>query len=271
MIPVPKLSVSEITTKDWTFEQDVRGYVAADLDGMGLWRDKLDRFGEERGIELVQEVGLPVANVVDGGYFPRKTRSQTDLQIQDTMEAVRLTSRLRCDCLLVVSGEVGSFFRTREEATDIIVAALRRLAPIADEHGVNLALEPIHPMYTGYTFLRTIAHAREVLERVDHPRVGLFFDTYHLWQEDDLLTQIKSVAGKIFGVHVSDWREPPRSPSDRALPGSGVMPLKEILRAIERTGYQGFYDIELFSEELWQRDYFLLLKECKCAFARLWE
>jgi len=268
---MPKLSVSEITTKNWTFEQDVRGYAAAGLDGMGLWRDKLDRYGEERGIELLQEVGLPVANVVDAGYFPRKTRSQTELQIQDTIEAIRLTSRLGCDCLLIVSGEVGSFFRTREEAVDIIVGALRRLAPIADEHGVNLALEPIHPMYTGYTFLHTIADTREVLERVDHPRVGLFFDTYHLWQEEDLLAQIESVAGKIFGVHVSDWREPPRSPSDRALPGTGIMPLKEILQAIERTGYEGFYDIELFSEELWQWDYFLLLEECKRTFTALWK
>jgi sugar phosphate isomerase/epimerase len=268
---MPKLSVSEITTKDWTFEQDVRGYAAAGLDGMGLWRDKLDRFGEEWGIGLLQEVGLPVANVVDAGYFPRKTRSQVERQIQDTIQAIWLTSRLNCDCLLIVSGEVGSFFRTREEALDIVVAALRRLAPIADEEGVNLALEPIHPMYAGYTFLHTIAATREVLERVDHPRVGLFFDTYHLWQEEDLLTQIESVAGKIFGVHVSDWQRLPRSLSDRALPGSGIMPLGEILRAIERTGYEGFYDVELFSEELWQGDYTLLLEECKRTFAALWE
>jgi sugar phosphate isomerase/epimerase len=266
-----KLSVSEITTRDWSFEQDVRGYAAAGLDGVGLWRDKLDRYGETGGVELLQEVGLPVANVVDAGYFPRKTQSQTELQVQDTIEAIRLTSRLDCDCLLVVSGEVGSEFRTREEALDIVVSALRRLAHIADDQGVNLALEPIHPMYTGYTFLRTIAHTREILERVDHPRVGLFFDTYHLWQEEDLLAQIESVAGKIFGVHVSDWREPPRSPSDRVLPGAGIMPLAEILTAIERTGYDGFYDIELFSEELWRSDYSALLEDCKSAFARLWE
>jgi len=268
---MPRLSVSEITTKNWTFEQDVRGYAAAGLDGMGLWRDKLDRFGQDRGLELLQEVGLPVANVVDAGYFPCKTRSQTELQIRDTIDAIQLTSRLGCDCLLIVCGEVGSFFRTREEAVEIIVAALRRLAPVADEYGVNLALEPIHPMYTGYTFLRTVSDTRQILERVDHPRVGLFFDTYHLWQENDLLTQIEAVAGKIYGVHVSDWREPPRSPSDRALPGAGVMPLREILGAVERTGYAGFYDIELFSEELWQGDHSQLLAECKRAFATLWE
>ena len=265
-----KLSVSEITTKDWTFAQDVRGYARAGLGGMGLWRDKLDHFGEEEGIELLKEVGLPVANVVDAGYFPQKTRSQTELQIQDTVEAIRLTSRLNCDCLLIVSGDVGSFFRPREEAVDIIVNALHRLAPIADEQGVNLAVEPIHPMYIGYTFLRTIADTREVLERVDHHRVGLFLDTYHLWQEENLLEQIKSVAGKIFGVHVSDWREPPRSTADRTLPGAGVIPLPEILKAVERTGYEGYYDIEIFSEELWQEDHALLLGECKEAFARLW-
>ena len=53
---MPKLSVSEITTKNWTFEQDVRGYAAAGLDGIGLWRDKLDRYGEEL-LQAIERTG----------------------------------------------------------------------------------------------------------------------------------------------------------------------------------------------------------------------
>ena len=49
------------------------------------------------------------------------------------------------------------------------------------------------------------------------------------------------------------------------------MPLREILKAVDRTGYEGFYDVELFSEELWQGDYSQLLRDCKRAFADLWE
>ena len=48
------------------------------------------------------------------------------------------------------------------------------------------------------------------------------------------------------------------------------MPLREILDAVEGTGYEGFYDIELFSEELWQSDYSQLVAECKRMFLGLW-
>jgi sugar phosphate isomerase/epimerase len=49
-------------------------------------------------------------------------------------------------------------------------------------------------------------------------------------------------------VHVNDWREPTRGWADRALPGDGVAGVPAILAAIDRAGWDGFYDIEIFSD-----------------------
>ena len=43
--PDRALSVCQITTRDWTFEQDVRGYAAAGVRGLSVWWDKLQPVG----------------------------------------------------------------------------------------------------------------------------------------------------------------------------------------------------------------------------------
>jgi sugar phosphate isomerase/epimerase len=49
-------------------------------------------------------------------------------------------------------------------------------------------------------------------------------------------------------VHVSDRREPTRSHFDRVLPGDGVLDLAAAFRAVEASGYDGWYDVEIFSD-----------------------
>ena len=50
-------------------------------------------------------------------------------------------------------------------------------------------------------------------------------------------------------MHVNDWRGETRDWDDRALPGEGVMDLPAILGALEAGGYDGWYDMEIFSGE----------------------
>ena len=49
-------------------------------------------------------------------------------------------------------------------------------------------------------------------------------------------------------MHVSDWREPTRGWADRVLPGDGVAGVPAILAALDRAGWDGFYDLEVFSD-----------------------
>jgi 2-keto-myo-inositol isomerase len=71
-------------------------------------------------------------------------------------------------------------------------------------------------------------------------------------------------------VHVNDMPQVPGPGIDRKIPGDGIIPLKEILSSIDATGYNGFYDVEIMSDQVWQLDYVELLKEIKKRFAALW-
>jgi len=82
-------------------------------------------------------------------------------------------------------------------------------------------------------------------------------------------------------VHVADRREPTRSHFDRVLPGNGVLDLAAIFRTLEAGGYDGWYDVEIFSDNgvfgeafpdsLWDVDPFELARRARKSFERVWE
>jgi sugar phosphate isomerase/epimerase len=142
--------------------------------------------------------------------------------------------------------------------------------PSAESAGVRLAIEPIHKRYAGYTFLSDIPDTLAVIEAVGSSNIGLFFDADHLWESPNLLADIERAGDRIFGVHINDMPVNPRPGIDRLIPGQGVIPLKEILHAIEATGYAGFYDVEIMSPDVWAMDYHQVLEACKTGFQRIW-
>lgn len=264
-----KFSVSEVTTKNWSFDQDVQFYSEAGIYGVGVWRDKLDQFGFEQGVELLNKSNMQAANLVDSGYFLSKTRSQTRRAIEDVFEAIDQAKALKTDTLLIVTGDVGSFHRSLEEAKEIVIDCLKDIAPSAHSAGVKLAIEPIASRYPGYTFLHDISGTMEIINAVNSPAVGLFFDTDHLYQNEDLFENIQKAGDRIFGVHINDMPASPAPGIDRKILGDGVIPLKNIIHAIHETGYRGFYDVEIMSDQVWNMDYKELLKVLKERFKEL--
>src|SRR5262249_1746308 len=76
----------------------------------------------------------------------------------------------------------------------------------------------------------------------------LQFAAWHLWNTETVLEDIEREAPRFVGVHVADWGEPTRGWADRVLPGEGVAALPTILSALDSAGWDGFYDLEIFSD-----------------------
>jgi sugar phosphate isomerase/epimerase len=138
------------------------------------------------------------------------------------------------------------------------MTALQNLAPYAIARGVVLALEPVRNPYLDY--LNTLEHADRLVKAAGRDAV------WHLCQESDLWAHVAASAPRISLVHVSDWREPTRCHDDRLIPGEGVLPLQQILLGLDRAGYCGFYDVEIFSPDVWGADYADVLRRCRSFF-----
>jgi sugar phosphate isomerase/epimerase len=263
-----RLSMNEMTTYRWSFLEDVLSYREAGLESIGVWRPKLVDFGEERGAELLAESGLSVSSLSWVGGFTGAHGYSFLESLDDACEGVRQAAAIQAAYLIVVSGDRGGF--THKHARRLVLDALRRLGDLAGETNLQIALQPLHARFAKeLTFLTGLDEILEFLSICDHPQVGIAFDVYHLWQEPGLMGRIPELAPFVKTVQLSDGREAPRSDHDRCLLGDGAIPLARILGGLQDAGYQGFFDVQILSEELWNSDYWEILERCQSDFQML--
>ena len=120
-----------------------------------------------------------------------------------------------------------------------------------------------------------------MIDDAGHPALGIQVDTWHLWNTPNVVDEIAQHADRIVGVHVADWREPTRKWADRVLPGDGAAGLPRLLGALDATGWNGYYDVEIFSDNgafgdawpdsLWDVPTEELARRAKESFERAWE
>jgi sugar phosphate isomerase/epimerase len=263
-----ELSMNETTTFRWSFEEDLAHYAAAGITAVGVWRQKLSDCGQVHAVELLRKSGLKASHLFwVGGFTGSDGRSYRE-SMEDATEAVRTAAAIGAGCLLVCSGPRGG--HTYNHARRLVKGALLDLAPLADELGVTLALEPMHPGSAAeWTFLTNLDETLAMLESVGHPRVKMVLDTYHLGLDAGVLARMPEIVPRVALVQLGDAKRPPQGEQNRCRLGEGLVPLREIVRALRAGGYDGYFDVELLGEEFEAADYRELLSHAKQAFSEL--
>lgn len=114
--------------------------------------------------------------------------------------------------------------------------ALRALLSEADARGVGMAIEPISRFEMDT--LNTVDETLSVIREVDHPRLGVMADTYHMSVEEiAMTTSLRRAAPYLRHVHVAD--------SNRRPPGSGHLDFSAILDVLADIGYEGYLSGEM--------------------------
>jgi sugar phosphate isomerase/epimerase len=270
---MPRISINEMTTYRWSLFEDVTGYRAARVNGIGVWRRKLSDFGEERGVELLRESELHVSSLWSAGGFTGSDGQTFREAIDDALDALRLAVEVQAGCLVVVSGARAG--HTYNHARRLLCDALRKLGDVASQFGLSIALQPMHRRpVERWSMLNSLDAALDALNHCDHPRVGLVFDTFHLSQEPELFQRIPDVVpwiklAALSDAYVGETSTASQGEDERCIPGKGALPLAQIVAALEMAGYRGAYDVQLMGERCWQSDYTVLLAECRAALATI--
>ena len=94
-----QLSVSEFSTYRWTFFQDVIKYSNTGYSSIGVWRTKVEDYGQAEAVDLIHEMKLNVSSVNWAGGFTGSDGRSFVEAIDDAVDAIRLTSSLQASCL----------------------------------------------------------------------------------------------------------------------------------------------------------------------------
>jgi sugar phosphate isomerase/epimerase len=274
----PQVSVSQVSTLAASFADDVRAYAAAGLDGIGIWEMKLGDGPDGEALAAFRASGLGSATAVPNvpSITPLPLLPGPDDPRERTDAILRSLDRLAA----FEPAAVLCFTGPGDRATAL--RGLREVAREAERLGLRIALEPFQAEgIEQWSTLNTLGDAARAIEEIDSPALGIQFDVWHLWNTPNLFDEIERYAPLIVGVHVSDWRESTRGWADRVLPGDGIAGVPAILAALDRAGWDGFYDIEVFSDNgtfgsaypdsLWDEDVEAVVRRGRQQLVQCWE
>jgi sugar phosphate isomerase/epimerase len=278
----PKVSISEVTTWTASFEEDLEAYRAAGAQGIGLWEFKLPRGQDEQALDKLRSSGLAatvccpeVPSIVPDPFFtdPVDPGERRDALVA----AIRRLARFEPACVLVLTGDPSGHDPTTMRR--LVVEGLRVAAEEAGALGLTLGLEPLRQ--TSGSLVTSLTDTAELIDEIGAPNVRIIVDVWHAWDVPGILGQLTTHAGSIVAVQVNDWREPTRSWCDRLLPGDGTIDLPPMLAALEAGGFDGWYDVEVFSDNglfgndypdsVWKLDHREAARRSVTQFQRLWE
>jgi sugar phosphate isomerase/epimerase len=261
MAEISRLSLNQITISSWSVSQAVEGCVRHGIPSIALWRHKIEEAGLASCVRHVKDAGMHVSSVCRGGMFPGPTAAGRQKNLEDNFRAVDEAAALRADSLVLVVGggaEVGLV-----EARKMVADGVAALVPYARQHGVKLALEPLHPMYAAErSVVNTIGQALELASAFAAHEVGLVLDVFHIWWDPQVLPLIAQCRGRIYGFHVNDWLVPlPDLLLGRGMMGDGVIDNRMLRHAVDEAGYLGPIEVEIFNRAIWDSDPDQVLKQ----------
>ncbi|HOA23205.1 MAG TPA: sugar phosphate isomerase/epimerase family protein [Aggregatilineales bacterium] len=203
----------------------------------------------KRGAEIIRECGLGVSGCAAMG--PDRDLIHPDESVRQNGMAY-LKGAIDACATLGATNLVGPLYsavgRTWQQAPeerahdlDILVENLSELARYAEERGVRLGLEPLNRFET--SFINLAAQAREVVDRVGHPNLGIMLDTFHMNIEEKRFdTAIRTAGDRLYHLHACG--------SDRGAPGSGTIKWDEVRDGLKAIGYDGPVVIESFTSKV---------------------
>ena len=272
MGPDPSLlSLNTATVRaQWKLDAIIAGCERHGIRGIAPWRDQIAELGLRETQRRIRDAGLAVTGLCRGGFFTARGRPGLAAAIEENRRAIEEAAELSAQCLVLVVGGLPDGSRDIADARALVEEGIAAILQDARDAAVPLAIEPLHPMYAAdRACINTLAQANALCERLGEG-VGIAVDVYHVWWDPELARGIAATpARRLLGFHICDWLSPTTDLlTDRGMMGDGVIDIRGIRGLMERAGYRGFHEVEIFSaNNWWKRDPDEVLRTCKARHA----
>ena len=214
-------------------------YVEASVPNLVRPFDPEEAFEETLASYLA--AGLPIEST--NLFLPRELRcTGPDAQPLDRLAeyAETVFRRLaRAGVPVVVFGSGGARKLPdgwpKEKADEQFVALLSRIGPLAEKHGVKIAVEPLARVECNY--INTVDEGAALARASGSPAVGVLADSYHWARNEETAETILAAKGVLFHAHLATM-------PNRKAPGMESYDFVPFFRALLAAGYDGRVSIE---------------------------
>ena len=220
--------------EDVDFYDRIKLAAEAGLDAIEFWDPTpydCDKVGK-----LAQQAGVDVAICCLGDAWGNRLTEEPAAVIANYKKAVPLLKAMNCSSAIGLSGDLDGKGDTQK---NILIYNLSKIAELAEKDGITVCVEALNSIrdHKGY-YLDSTYTAFEILKCVDSPKIKLLYDVYHMQvMEGNIIENVTNNIGRIGHFHSA------------GVPGrnehfNGETSYPTVLKAIEKTGYDGYFGME---------------------------
>jgi 2-keto-myo-inositol isomerase len=271
-----KLSFNGATTMRASLETDIQAARAAGFDSLEIWAAKLREYLKTQSTAdlktLFAQHNLKPLSINSIEHVTFRDAAAYEVIKQECRDLSRIAVEIDCPCIVVVPGRTPAEGASREDVIAESVRVLNELCDIAAPNNVTLAFE-----FLGQTdcSVPTLDLAHEIVRKTDRPNLGLIIDSFHFYAGGSTISMIEELDPRLVQVfHINDSEDLPRESLEdrhRLLPGLGILPLREMVQAFKKIGYDRVASVEIFRPEYWAMDPFELAKSAYLAAGSMLE
>jgi protein FrlC len=223
-------------------------------DGVEIWGGRPHAYsfdlkgGGTRGIiELSRKYDLQIIGFTpEMNMYPYNMMIGSEAMRRDSLNYVKLSMDMALEMgagFTLISAAHAGYEATRQEYWPRLIKNLRELSGYAEDIGMDLVLEPL-TMYESNVVV-TCNDLLAALDEVGSDRlVGMCDICPPFCNREPIMSYFEKLGTRIRHMHVIDSD----GQSDtHMMPGDGRIPLQQLFREIEATGYEGYCTIELIS------------------------
>jgi len=247
-----------------SFPEVLRNLAECGFQGIQIGARFRDLGWDEIG-RMCQDSGIRLCIAGGGGSLLARDPEARRQGVQAVKDGLRLAGRLGAIgsiCVPVRRPEMDpppppkTLYDLQEE---ILIEELREIAPVAEDAGVLLIIEPLNRYES--QFIQRLGQAHKVCTAVGSPNVCFMADFFHMnIEEVDLGKAIEATRDYLGYVHLAD--------SNRYQPGAGHLDFRPGLAALKHTGYDGFMTFEC---KVMGADKGKALTEAAALIRKLWD
>jgi sugar phosphate isomerase/epimerase len=253
MATKPLLSFCSFISPDTTFEDDVELSAKWGFGGLSVGEQKLtDPALDEHRVRALSDSGLRASSCIPfnisalpvrmpGGVF--SAAEDPGELLEGMCASVERLAKFKPYGVVLITGSLDG--EGDDKQREVAVESLREAARVAAKHDMMVSIETIRT--PGLSYVNTIPQTIQLIAAIGEPNVNIAYDVWHVWDSPDIVSLSEQYAKQIGTVHICDWLEQPAQEGDRGFAGEGVVDIPSMVAALERGGFDGWYDVEVFS------------------------
>lgn len=244
-----------IAPEGYPLERFLDDCVEAGATGVGITERALSEMAPAELKRRLSDRALGVTSVNSAGFFLWSDAARLQRQREINATLIEAASELEADTLVTIGGGLHDYEQMRpgdlQRARSTVVDQLPGLIEAAARREVLLGIEPMHPIrIPNKATLNTLGQTERLCD--GNPGLGFVLDVFHSWWDPDLEDVLARMVPRLRLVQltgVAQPRDPVPLPTRCGL-SDGLVDIAELIGMLQRIGYAGPYEFELFASDL---------------------